>query len=488
MIVIHTLNFRLLWPAAGMLMSLLSLIMVGCGSLPGVFLPNESTQPLDTGSFQLIARLAHISDAQITDEESPGRLTAAAELNTSAWRPHEAYSTQLLDGFVRTVNKIHASGTPIDFLIHTGDGMDNAQLNELGWFMSVLDGGTIDPRSGPDDREVASLPDPLLDPHHPFQAQGLYQQGKHGPLATIAWYNVIGNHDHFAVGVFPIVTDLFGLRTSPLPFDQRLGLFFPVRLNPTGFTAWAPITPAHPGPPAELNFPVMIQANPTRRYITNQEMIAAHLASPTQPAGHGFSADCATCGWYSVSPMPGLRLIGLNSASPLIEQRAVNHSEGALSPSQGGFLVDALSSACAQDEVVIVATHHPADSLRLSAGTAITGFEFVALLNRFPCVALHVTGHWHQDMMIDRGGYVEMVTSSTLDAPQTGRIVEIWRSLEMPDVVELRYRFFSHLDDIQSVDDTHAAMFDDPLMPIRRVAHDIAHDFFFEDIPSEPRP
>ncbi len=458
----------------GAALPVVMMVLAGCGSAPGTTLKNESTEPLDTQDFRLVARFAHISDAQITDEESPGRLTVAASINTSAWRPQEAYSAQVLDGFVRTVNKIHATGSPVGFLIHTGDGMDNAQMNELSWFVSVLDGGTVDPRSGPDDREAGSLPDVLLDPHQPFQAQGLYQQGKHGPLASIPWYNIIGNHDHFAVGVFPIVTDLFGLRTSPLPFDLRIGLFYPVRLNPTGSIAWAPITPANPGPPAELDFPVRIQSNQARRYVTNQEIIEMHLASNTQPRGHGFSAECLSCDWYSVSPRPGLRLIGLNSASPLIEQRAVNHSEGAVTFSQGAFLEEALSKACAAGEVVIVATHHPADSLRVSAGTAVTGFEFVEILNRHACVALHLVGHWHQDVVIDRGEYVEMITSSTLDAPQTGRIVEIWQSTISPDDVALRYRFFSHLDDIQVVDEAHEDMFVDPLMPMRRVAHELA--------------
>lgn len=446
----------------------------GCGAAGGATLPNESTEPVDAGAFELVVRMAHISDAHVTDEESPGRLTAAARLNTSAWRPQEAYSTQILDGFVRTVNKIHATGSPIDFLIHTGDEMDNNQMNELAWFITVLDGGRIDPRSGPDDRAVGRLPDVLLDPHHPFMAQGLYQQGKHGPLASIPWYNVIGNHDHFALGVFPIVTDLFGLRTSPLPLDNRIGLFFPVRLNPTGSIAWAPISPAHPSPPPELNFPVTVQANEARRFVTNQEIIEAHLASDTQPRGHGFSADCLTCGWYSVSVKPGLRLIGLNTASPLIEERAGNHSEGALSFVQGAMLEAALSQACAAGEMVIVATHHPADSLKISAGTAVRGAEFVDLLNRHSCVVLHVAGHWHRDVVIDRGGYVEMITSSTLDAPQTGRIVEIWRSRERSENVELRYRFFSHLDEINAIDEVHAGMFVDPLMPMRRVAHAVA--------------
>ncbi|MFQ5591735.1 MAG: metallophosphoesterase, partial [Phycisphaerae bacterium] len=210
----------------------------GCGSLPGKPLPNESTSPVSSDRFRLVARFVHISDAQIIDEESPGRLTAASALAgyfaSATWRPYEVFSTQLLDGIVRTVNKLHVAKHEIDFLIHTGDATDNAQLNEIEWFIGVLDGGVVDPRSGPDDRAPGQLPDPLLDPHQPFEAQGLYRNGVHGDAPTIPWYNLPGNHDRFAAGVFPIVTNVLGQRTSPLPVQERIGLFLPRELNPVG--------------------------------------------------------------------------------------------------------------------------------------------------------------------------------------------------------------------------------------------------------------
>ena len=102
----------------------------GCGGWPGRLLPDESTGAVNTDRYALLVRFAHISDAHLTDEESPGRLTAAAAVSIDAWRHQEAYSTQLLDGAVRTVNKMHVARHSIDFVIHTGDAMDNAQLKE----------------------------------------------------------------------------------------------------------------------------------------------------------------------------------------------------------------------------------------------------------------------------------------------------------------------------------------------------------------------
>ncbi len=447
----------------------------GCGSDFTPTLPNESVEPVDTDRYELVARFVHISDAQIVDEESPGRLTALAHLSGSAWRPHEAYSTQLLDGIIRTVNKLHVARHNIDFLVHTGDSVDNAQLNELGWFMTVLNGGTVDPLTGPDDREPAQIPDPLLDPHHPFEAQGLYREGIHGDAPTIPWYNLFGNHDRFAVGVLPIVTDLLGRRTSPLPLETRLGLFLPLELDPTGFLSWAPISPANPGPPPKINLPTLVAPSRERRFITDREFIDAHLRSVGNPPGHGFSLSEPGRTYYSVVPVPGLRLIALNSATPLIEKPAHIYSEGAISRAQLVFLKRELRDAQDREEAVVLATHHPSESLTPLYGTALAGRSLRSLLNDYPCVKLHIAGHWHYNAVIDRGGYTEIVTSSVLDAPQQGRIIEIWRGLDPDDIdIELRYWMFSHLDEITPIDDTHADLFEDPLLPMRRDAGELA--------------
>ena len=76
---------------------------------------------------------------------------------------------------------------------------------------------------------------------------------------------------------------------------------------------------------------------------------------------------------------------------------------------------------------------------------------------------------------MDRGGYTEIVTSSALDAPQEGRIIEVWRDLDSDDCdVELRYWTFSHLEEVAPTDASHVELFDDPLLPMRRVASDLA--------------
>lgn len=450
----------------GLRLGIVLLLLAGCGSIERPVLPAESTDPIDTTRYQLLVRFAHISDVHITDEESPGRLTAFADLSSSAWRPQEAYSTQILDGTIRAINQQHVANGPIHFTIHTGDGADNNQFNEWRWLVDVFDGREINPLSGPDDRAVDSKPPPELDPHYPFRAQWLYRNGVHGPLPSIPWYNVIGNHDHFAMGIFPIQANLLGGRSAPMPPRGRIGLFYAAELVPEGEWGWGVITPAHPGPPPDLNFPTRVVANPDRRFATEADIRAVHANSISKPSGHGIGGANSSDSWFSTSPAPGVRLIVLNSSTPQFVEPTFIYSEGAISEEQLPFLRSELEKANTANEKVIVATHHPAASLELVYGSSILESEFVELLNRYSCVVMHLAGHWHRHMVFDRSGYVELITGSILDAPQQGRIVEIWQG---ESDIQIRYRFFSHLDEsMMPVDEAHAGLVEDPLRELRR--------------------
>ncbi|MCH7700439.1 MAG: metallophosphoesterase [Planctomycetes bacterium] len=463
--------------------------IASCGSNQGNVLPNQNLDPLDAGEFRLVARLAHLSDAQIMDEESPARLTFANAIIRDSWRPQEAYSTQLLDGTIRAVNRYHESGTTVDFLVHTGDGVDNCQSNELDWFLSTFDGGEIDPRSGPDDRPVEKRGPPELDPHHAFVAEGLYRNGGHGNLKSIPWYAVMGNHEHFAVGVFPVVKELDGSLVSPLPLPDRVGFFLPLVLDPVGSTTYMLISPANPGPPAGLAFPTYIWPNPDRRFISVQTNLRALAETETTPAGHGFD-PASDKPWYSVSPVPGVRLIGLDSSDALAPQPAGFYSEGSIGFAQILFLAAELEAACGRGEQVIILTHHPSADLKIDYGSAVSPNSWRELLRSYPCVVLHLVGHTHRNRVWDQGNYLEIETSSILDYPQEARMIEVWES---DDEIELRYWMFSHLDDCGDglTCRDAASSFDsppgsdspggssqltssDPLREMRRIAYDLA--------------
>jgi 3',5'-cyclic AMP phosphodiesterase CpdA len=429
-------------------------------------LPSDTSDSGVPTGARLVARIVHVSDSHAVDYESPARFAGAQIVIPSAWRAWESSSTQLFDGIIRTINRIHASGQRVDFLLHTGDACDNAQANELGWFLAVMDGGQVNPLSGPDDRPEDTRPDALLDPYQAFGAQGLYQQGVHGDLPSIPWYSVIGNHESYCIGVFPILTWFDGTRVSPLPLSGRPGILLPTILDPLGAWTHGPVSPAHPGPPPLLDLPAPVTPEADRHFFSRREFIEAMFNTRTGPPGHGFS-DPLSPGWYSVSPAVGLRLIVLDTADAPNPLPGFPYSEGAISIGQRDWLRSQLDASQARDELVIVASHHPSISLEVLSGSVLGPDELRDLLRNYPNVILHLAGHTHRNRVADRGGYIEIETCSTLDLPQEGRVVEIWRD-DVDGTVTVTYHMFS------SLDDTLPPLGDDPLRALRQTAHDLA--------------
>lgn len=112
--------------------------------------------------------LVHISDTHICDAQSPARVEyldrfadphhpVAAMIGSliGTYRAQEILTVQVLQSMIQTINKIESApvtGTAIDAVIITGDLTDNAQINELHWCSTLLEGGTINPDSGSPER------------------------------------------------------------------------------------------------------------------------------------------------------------------------------------------------------------------------------------------------------------------------------------------------------------------------------------------------
>ena len=105
----------------------------------------------------------HLSDLHVCDAQSPTRpefLDRWADPDSpirekvgtiGTYRPHSMLSPHVVEAMVQSLNVItHGplSGHLIDGAIITGDTTDNAQFNEVSWYLALLDGLAFRPDSG----------------------------------------------------------------------------------------------------------------------------------------------------------------------------------------------------------------------------------------------------------------------------------------------------------------------------------------------------
>jgi hypothetical protein len=125
---------------------------------------DDSFRPPRHGS---ILNFLQLSDFQVVDEESPGRVefldpTQRGPLNpfSAAYRPQESLSNQLVESMIRAARNTTSPVTArqVEMTILTGDNADSQQYNETRWFIDMMDGTAghrpspladkIDPDSG----------------------------------------------------------------------------------------------------------------------------------------------------------------------------------------------------------------------------------------------------------------------------------------------------------------------------------------------------
>ena len=80
-----------------------------------------------------------------------------------------------------------------------------------------------------------------------------------------------------------------------------------------------------------------------------------------------------------------------------------------------------------RDRHVEILSHHGYDTLSNPRGERRVA-ELLALLQRSPYVVLWLNGHIHANRITPRGSFWEVTTSSIVDWPCQGRLVELYRT------------------------------------------------------------
>jgi metallophosphoesterase (TIGR03768 family) len=392
-----------------------------------------------------LLRFFTFTDIHITDEETPAGTAAMGYKGglSSAYSPVMMLTTQVLDAAIQTMNAI-AKKTPVDFAISLGDAANNAQTNELGWYLGTLDGRIVKPDSGVMDDPV---PGPGNDYQDAFRAAGL----------ALPWYQVIGNHDHFWIGSLPIdaylkshylgteILNLGNPFTDPAGAASRgtyMGALDGRTVNGTVYGA---------GPTSAFATPPTVPAaDPARAPMTTPAAwMAQILKSTSKPAGHGFTqanvdSDFAS---YSFVPKKGLPLKVIALDDTMSAASCADGVGGCGSPyldqARYDWLVAQLDAGQKAGQLMIIAMHEPIgvveppDPMAWSAKSAVTQDAFVAKLHTYPNLVAIIAGHRHlnavtafpsPDPAHPELGFWQIETSSLRDYPQQFREIELVRN------------------------------------------------------------
>jgi hypothetical protein len=379
---------------------------IGAGEAVTPVFPPGSTVPPQGANPTMLVRFVHLPDLQLVDDESPNRLCqfdapaapGAGGGTDGAFRPQEGDECRILDAAIRTINTVNKA-LPVSFVLTGGDNADNAQTNEIEWFMSIMDGAmSVKCDSGNYDDPV---PGPNNDGKDPFVAAGL----------DVPWWWVTGNHDVNIQGTLPVdsAAQARAIGTTALgetrDWSQAGG-------------------PLSKGP---------LVADARRLPLLRKDLMKL-VGSDSGGHGVGASQEASGKAFYTFDvPGTALRFIILDTPAETGSVDGVIHQADLDSTIKPMF-----DQAVTDGKWIITASHHSTDQIADGSsvgGTqqadALTEQQWIDFLGGYDNLLFSLVGHLH----IHRVAYVtptsghsfwELMTGAIADFPHQFRVIEVW--------------------------------------------------------------
>jgi metallophosphoesterase (TIGR03767 family) len=402
-----------------------------------------------------LAAFVQFTDLHLMDVQHPLRLEYVRVHDRHAWRPHEALTVPGAVSLVERVNALRGApvtGSPLHFVMTTGDNTDNNAHSELEWFMKVMSGGRITPNTG--------------DPHHYEGVQNsgmkLYWQASstvrdqdkalgfphlagylaaairevRSPGLNLPWYSTVGNHDALPLGCFGSHADPYlaeaavaGKKLMSVGDAEAKKLQDSIRnaQDPKG-SGYRDFLKAH------ARSMRSVTADEKRAPYTSADYLKAHLDPAYQglgPVGHGYSSANVAAGTQYYAFRISDDVIGIS----LDTTDAGGHYDGSIGSVQLAWLEKTLREN--KDSYAVVFSHHTGKSMTNTrpdpahpSDRRHTGAELVTVLNRHANVLAWVNGHIHRNLITPHkasngNSFWEITTASHVDYPHLARIVEL---------------------------------------------------------------
>ncbi|GGK46027.1 TIGR03767 family metallophosphoesterase [Streptomyces flaveus] len=403
-----------------------------------------------------LAAFVQFTDLHIVDVQHPLRYEYLRAQAANAWRPQESLSVAGAVSLVERVNALRGApvtGSPLHFVMTTGDNTDNNAKNELDWFLKVMSGGRITPDSG-DLKHYEGVQNsglklywqPDADVRDGDKQLGFPQidgflaaavRELRSPGLNLPWYSTVGNHDSLPGGCYapadPFFAELAVGGKKLMSLDET-----------TSAALWKDMRKG--GDPKGSAFKEMFKSQARkmrsvtpdegRAPVTSAEYLQAHL-DPSHtgpgPVGHGYSQAnlAAKTQYYTFRIADGLLGVSLDSTN------SGGHYEGSLGTAQLRWLERTLKTAERNKEHVIVFSHHTSKTMRNlredpnhPGERRHGGEEVLALLGSYRSTLAWVNGHSHKNNITPHPApgnrsFWEISTASHVDFPQLARVIEV---------------------------------------------------------------